>query len=720
MQKYSFLLIACILCVSWIMAGEITLVQNQRGGVELAWTLESYKVYQVGEYTKVEFPGGSGIFAVGKPDLPSQQTFVEIPLDAQAIVTVEPIKVDKIQITKPVVPSQEPYVDAIGAEKVLPRAVAMDTELYKTNAAFPGQVAEVAYQGILHGRNLALLRIAPIQYNPATGEIFIYRECKIMVNFQGGTRSIAETNGAMDEIAQALVINYQPATQKRDEEAIDFLIITVSDLVNNANNYAQWKIKKGLKTKVEVLPTKPSVTVVKDTIRKYYPGLKYVLILADHPLIALPTSSTRHPLGDARCRLLGLEDATVPSDLHYACLEGTDYYPDVYIGRVPANTPVEAELLLGKLITYQFSPPQGEWLSRFLLCGEFQYQYSKTNMAERLFCETAFVIWNSLKDRYTFPEKTIGTGSSGLGHAEYYFRRAVDPTDPLKPGTYRAKIRDNEEPIVDCKMPAEWAKNIVSDTEAKANTLAFWREGVGLVQHRDHGGETGWGKPSVNASDVSKLQNGQYAPILFSINCLTGAMDYSSDCFVEAALKNPNGGATAALGASRVSYSWWNDRLCDGFYTCLYGTEGYDCFDVGVTIPTEHPFSKKLGVVLNFGKMYMAKNYPSNPWGTSSDYTEVEFYLFHCIGDPEMEIWTAPLQQLHVIVEERQIIVTNIGNFMPTANATVCLLSDNGTQFVTTTNERGECEIPADLQGTWNIMITGENIYPYQNTISLK
>jgi len=720
MQKYSLWLVALMFIAGWAVAGDITLVNNQRGGVELLWTLESYQVQEVGDYTIVTFPGGSGIFSVGKPNLPSQQTFVEIPMDSTARIIVEPLKVEKILVKKPVAPAQEPFVDAVGAEKVLPRAVAFDQAFYQTNAVFPGQVAEVAYQGILRGRNLALLRISPIQYNPKTGEVIVYRQCKINVEYVGGARSIAETDDAMDMIAQAMVINYQPG-QQRKVRGVDYLIITVPDLETSARNYAAWKIKKGLNVQVEVLSIKPTVATVKETIMKYYPGLKYVLILADHPLIALPTSSTvRHPLGDANCKLLGQEDATVPSDLHYACLEGADYYPDIYVGRVPANNVQEAELLLGKLIKYQFSPPQDDCFSRFLLCGEFQYQYSKTNMAERLFCETAFVIHNSLKDKYTFPTKTIGTGSSGLGHPEYYFRRAADVNDPLKPGTYRSKMRDNEEPVVDCKMPAEWATNIVSDTEAKANTIAFWNQGCGIVQHRDHGGETLWGKPSLTAADVGKLTNGDRAPILFSINCLTGAMDYSSDCFVETVLKNPNGGATAALGASRVSYSWWNDRLCDGFYTCMYGTDVYDCFDVGVKLPTEHPFSKKLGVVLNFGKMYLAKNYPANPWGTSSDYTEIEFYLFHCIGDPEMDIWTAPLLKPHVMIDNRLISVANIGNFCPVVGAQVCLLGEDGTQIVMTTNQAGDCTIPAEVRGNFTLTITGENLYTYQETLKLE
>ena len=488
----------------------------------------------------------------------------------------------------------------------------------------------------MRGRKLVLVRINPIQYIAKTGELRIHKKLIVEVSYEGGSRSIADSDKASDFIAKGLVLNYQKGT--RTHRGNDYLIITVKELEKYAKDYAKFKKEQGFNPNVVVLKEGFTPEDVKDAVKKAYPNVVYVLILGDHNLIPLHTASRKHPLGDERCRQLGLADAAVPSDLYYSCVDGDDYYPDVYLGRIPASNAAQAELLLGKLVKYQKAPNTGAWRRRFLLCGEFQYQYSNTNTAERLFCETAYTIWNSLHKRFVFPSRTVGTGSSGLNHDEYYFRTSKDPSQTDKPGTYRSKIRDANGPVVNCRMPDEWTANIVSDSEAKSNVLAFWNEGAFLVQHRDHGSNTGWGKPSLGKTDVQNLKNGDKLPVLFSINCLTGSMDYSSDCFVEAVLKNPNGGAVAALGSTRVSYSWWNDRLCDGFYTCMFGTEVYDCMDEGVKLPTKHPFSKKLGVILNFGKMYLTLNYPSNPWGTSYDYTETEFYLFHCIGDPSLEI----------------------------------------------------------------------------------
>ncbi|BBM85388.1 C25 family cysteine peptidase [Candidatus Uabimicrobium amorphum] len=716
MIRYTILaaLLSCFL-----FAGEINLLDAQRGGVKLQWKLESFKVQSGEKYSKVEFPGGSGLYAVGKPSIPSQQAFIEVPQGATIRVRILNATNEIVELEKPLAPAQEPQIDTVGEEKLV-RTFHMDRDAYGSDELFPANSVEIAYDGIMRGRRLALVRFNPCQYIAKTRELVVHKNIEVAIDFEGGSRTLANTDGEMDAIAKGLVLNYQPARNTKNIST--YLILTTPELQKHAQSFAQWKNQKGLQTKIEVLSSRASSQEIRATIKKHYPEVAFVTLIGGHNLIPLSKdNANRHPLGEENCKILGLKDASVPSDLYYSCLEGDDYYPDVYIGRIPARNQQEADLLMQRIENYQRKPPRGDWQKRFLLCGEFQYQYSKKNVAERLFCETAFTIHHSLNKFYTFPERTIGAGSSGLGHLEYFFRTTAQD-DPAKPGTYRDRIRDEQGPVVGCRMPQEWTKNIVSSVEARENTLKFWEEGAFLVQHRDHGSITGWGKPPVHKRDVTALKNGDKLPVLFSINCLTGQMDYSSDCFVEAALKNPNGGAVSALGSTRVSYSWWNDRLCDGFYTCLYGTEVYDCLDTGVQLPAKHSFSKKLGVVLNFGKMYLALNYPSNPFGTAYDYTETEFYLFHCIGDPEMQIWTGTLQDQQVAQKRSKdslaLQVSNKNTRKAIANATVCLYGEN-TQIVVKTDAQGNCTLPTTAKGTFTLTITGENLYPYQTQVTI-
>ncbi len=722
--KNSFWLISVFFIAGSLYAGDIDLVESDRHGVTLDWKLDSYEVTESEKFSRVQFPGGSGLYAVGKPNIPSQQAFIEIPKDATIEIRISQMEAETVILEKPLAPAQEPVIDTIGAEELLSRNFIVNEAAYQSSEAFPSSVVEVAYQGILRGRKLALIRFNPVQYIAQSRELIVYKKLQAHIEFQGATVELAQSDALMDPIVKALVKNYQPA-RKTNKAKVNTLILTVADLQENAEKLALWKNQKGLAAKVEIVRN-ASESTIKDIIKAHYPDVAYVTILGDHPLIPLPKSADRHPLGSENCQILGVGDGTIPSDLYYSCLEGDDYYPDVHIGRIPANNKQEADVLMKKILDYQQKP---QWSNRFLLCGEFQYQSREHNMAERLFCETAFTIHNSLSHLYDFPKETIGTGAYGINHSAYYFRKAKDETQTDRPGTYRSKIRDSEGPVKNCQMPASWTKNIVRNYDATTNTLDYWEKGPFLVQHRDHGSYTSWGKPSVMDIDVKKLKN-EVLPILFSINCLTGGMDQSRDCFVEAALKNPQGGAAAALGSTRVSYSWWNDRLCDGFYTSLFGTEVYDCLDTGVKLPSTQAVSKKLGEVLNFGKMYLALNYPSNPWGTSYDYTETEFYLFHCIGDPEMQIWTKNPSKLDVKTTRSRngfSVQVNAQENREVVEAQVCLYKEGdkegqkeGEQLVLTTNAKGNCSFPSDLSGSFTLTVTGENLYPYQTTVNFE
>ena len=56
-------------------------------------------------------------------------------------------------------------------------------------------------------------------------------------------------------------------------------------------------------------------------------------------------------------------DPNVANDNHTADIDG-DHVPDVAIGRIPADTPDEAKLMLGKVIAYETSKDFGRWRRR--------------------------------------------------------------------------------------------------------------------------------------------------------------------------------------------------------------------------------------------------------------------------------------------------------------------------------------------------------------------
>jgi len=178
----------------------------------------------------------------------------------------------------------------------------------------------------------------------------------------------------------------------------------------------------------------------------------------------------------------------------------------------------------------------------------------------------------------------------------------------------------------------------VTTGNGNAEVVAGINAGAALVLHRDHGGYGGWGLPTFGASDATALTNGNLTPLFLSFECSASAIDH--DTLALNMLKHTNNGAHAVIGASRTSYSGYNDWMAHGFLNCLTGNV-YD----------------RLSTLSGFRSI----SYAGNPWSGRSDYgsllncakktmydmegagagdNEKEYELFHLYGDPETSVRT--------------------------------------------------------------------------------
>lgn len=174
--------------------------------------------------------------------------------------------------------------------------------------------------------------------------------------------------------------------------------------------------------------------------------------------------------------------------------------------------------------------------------------------------------------------------------------------------------------------------------------------------HRDHGWEDGWSSPSFTTEDVeTELTNGELLPVVFSVNCASGFFDNEtadgdygtvSDevYFAEALLRNADGGAIGILGDTRNSPTWANNALTRGYFDAIWPD----------TLPGygDNSRQRRLGDILNYGKIYMLSQVGVS--GTTPAVTQAlatnELYLWHVIGDPTLEMWTArPLTRLDLL-----------------------------------------------------------------------
>jgi hypothetical protein len=235
-------------------------------------------------------------------------------------------------------------------------------------------------------------------------------------------------------------------------------------------------------------------------------------------------------------------------------------------------------------------------------------------------------------------------------------------------------------------------------------------QGRSFVLYRGHGDVDGWYNvdPAWVNSHVQALNNGRKLPMVIAPTCNSGWFDDpSQDCHAEVWMKigtpTSEKGACGYFGSSRPSYTGYNDSLANGTFLSY-------CDSMNFTFTQS----------TNFGKMYMYRGWPSGPGST----TELEFDMFNNFGDPELNIWSAPPQQL--TVTHPAVII--IGSFPfsvtamaggPVQNALVCVMSktDTSIYYVGRTNPAGQADflINATTPGdSIFVTVTGRNLYPYK------
>ncbi|NJO17283.1 MAG: hypothetical protein HC877_16530 [Thioploca sp.] len=684
-------------------------------------------------YQQLNIPKGGMTTEEGKPQVPMLSHFIAIPVGAQAQVEMLEPHYDELTGYW-VYPAQPPAADL---EDASPPPFTLNKDLYARDEFYPAEVVKLEGPAVIRGQSVVILRLFPVQFNPATQTLRVYSKIHLRVSFQGGKNYFIKNqrlrSPAFEPIFNKLLLNIPavassasavPLAEVAYEQGNSLLIITHPEFFEAANTLAKWKMKKGIETIVKTtIETGNTAVQIQNFIQTAYnnwnPPPTYVLLIGDAEFIS-PYYETWHPYND----YCGGCEGYIGTDLYYATVDGNDYFPDISLGRLSVDTLTEARTRVNNIIEYEKNPIAGsDFYQKVALAAYFQdcdYQPCQAGdgQANRRFTQTIEDIAIYLSDpnylnQYqvdriyvTEPAITPTHWSNALW--SFSGGPAGDQGDSI-PNYLR---RDSGFP---------WNGNAQQITE-KIN------EGRFLVIHRDHGDNWGWVNPQYTTNDVQALTNGNKLPVVWSINCRTGWFDNETDnsgtndsalpiYFSEAWERNPNGGAVGVIAATRVSYSGHNDRLIWGLMDAIWPD-----FVKSYTA-TGTPFDKpmwEMGSVLNYGKYYYAGQYGE------SDTRKTTFEIFHWFGDPTMSIWTSEPQPFNNVSHAALLSVGTqlIDVGVNVAGALISITRENnangeilGRKLSTGGITTVPLSQPVLATDTIHVTITKQNYRPYEGTI---
>ncbi len=436
----------------------------------------------------------SQLLQAGAPDLPHICRAIIIPDDAAMKVNV--LSSDYVEFTDlPVAPSKGNLLRTVNPEDV-PYEFG---DVYTSAGFFPADLARLHEPHIMRDWRGTVVELQPFRYDPFTRTLRVYKSISIeviadgpgQVNVLRDTKRHETLVHDFDVLYQQRYLNYAHATGKYTPvlDAGDLLIIAYDDFVDEMVPLAEWKNQKGIRTTlVSKSVAGSSASTIKNFISAFYDttNLAHVLLVGDGP--QMPTFSSGG--GGA--------------DPMYTQLEGSDYYPEITIGRFSAENAAQVVTQVQRTITYERDHPGSDWFHKGVGIGSDE-----------------------------------GPGGHNGGEYDYvhlgYIRDSL-----MQIGTY-TEVDGIYEP---------------SATQAMISNAV--NNGRSIINYTGHGSTTSWSTTGFSNSNVNALVNDNMLPFIVSVACVNGNF-ISYTCFAEAWLRATNGGApTGAIGmyASTINQSW--------------------------------------------------------------------------------------------------------------------------------------------------------------------
>jgi len=540
-------------------------------------------------YQKLNILGGGHIADLGFPQLPTKSIYLDIPYDVDFEIEVlksSSYQQDNIEIY-PVQSSD------LGDETPEPVLFKNET-IYQMDTFYPFEIASLTEIGIIRAHRVALLTLFPVLYNPTQKAIKVYDEIELDIHYVykdtiSSKLHTAQINTekydskAFEPFFNNLYSNFD-SNQDSDkdggldrdslDDGADYLIITPTQFCDNLVPLVNSKINQGISVKVA------NFSETGSTLSEIEAYIQNAYDTWDIPPSYLLLVGDSNILPTKTME--HYDGGDLATDLYYATVDGDDMFPDLFYGRLPVRTDAELNNIINKILDWVNNyNPSDTWRQTVLLSAYYQ--------TGRYFVDTCESIRGHLETKgYTCNRVYAAEGTA----------------DP-------------------------------ADTTAVINYI---NAGAFLVNHRNHGIADGWQRPELYTSHVSSLSNTNMYPVFISADCETGWFDEEADCLAEEILKAQNKGAVAYIGASRGSWSGFNDVLNKGFIDSIW-PDYYSGYTNGAGQSAE------LGQVLNFGKLFMFDKYvltggAGYSWGDVLYplKTQNTFEMFHLFGDPQLAL----------------------------------------------------------------------------------
>jgi hypothetical protein len=640
----------------------------------------------------------------GMPDLPGSGRYIAIPQGATPVLHILSARKEIYRDINIAPAPRIPKDNENG-----PLVYNKNLQVYSMDAFYPAEPVKLSKLTRVRGVDAVILGITPFQYNPVTKELIVLRDLVVEVEFSGGNGQFGDErlrSRWWDPLLSDLFLNYdqlpkvdylsrQLAVSSRQEKGTratgyEYLIICPDDpvFISWADSIKNFRTMQGIYTGVVTTAEIGANTV--GYIESYVNNAYYtwdippaaVLLLGDY---GTSGSTIVAPIWGSYC----------VSDHLYADVDNDDE-EEIIFARMTARNEAELQVMVRKALDYETNPPTNP---------DF-YNHPVTALGwqtERWFQICSEVVGGYFRNVKGKDPVRINAVYGG------------DPdVDPWSTATNSTAVLSEFGPDGLGYIPATPSElgGFKGGTPAQINEAL--NSGAFLLQHRDHGNETGWGEPSYNNDDIPGLTNTDLS-FIFSINCLTGKYNDGQECFAEKFHRYTyNGhpaGALGLLAASETSYSFVNDVYIWGVFDNMFPD----------FMPDFGSTPQSRGMLPAFGNAAGKFFLKYSSWPYNIDNKEVTYNLFHMHGDAFTCLYSEVPQEL--VVVHNPVQLAGLQTFTIQADeGSLIAFSVNGELIGIGTGTGVSEDIPIVAQNPpdfIDIVITKPNYYRYHSSVQV-
>ncbi|MFH2141756.1 MAG: C25 family cysteine peptidase [Bacteroidota bacterium] len=620
-------------------------------------------------YQKLTFPEYATTDDIGFPAMPNISELIQIPEGSNLTITIFNETVTHLN-GYTVYPFQTPL-----EEDQIPTGFDIDNAFYSTDVYYPNNSANLSE--IMTFRNVANTNmvLTPIKYNPQQGKLEILSSFSVRIEYdQMFDNIVYNFSRTFDNIHKKAILNYSTPTNISSTKSTDYnlLIIASDQYANGLDQFINWKISKGYKTKLATISDigSNSVTDIWNYISNEFNtnNIEYVLLVGEDTDIPMIWGQWLHSCYG----IPGGYNWYPPGDYGYGCVVGLDadgypdFQPEVLVGRFSVKNTTELQNMIDKSINYETNPPQNNWLEKCLLIAHQEYAPGNYQQCKEEI-RTA-----------TYSEMTIEFDIAYGAHAA---QGGNDATN----------------------------QNIINSINA----------GRGVVNYRGHGSVTGfqfdWSyqNDEFSENELTLLTNGNETPVIFSIAC-------TNNCLYSQTLSPP---IYYCLGESFTT----STQRAVAFYgaTCgSYTVENHITDKRIFHYAFNDPTIKNIADITTLSTIDMLTSFSYN----CSSKKNARIYLW--LGDPTLELWTGIPENLiascsmpYACINQSNNINISISNLASGQEALVSLYQDNIIEYLTVVGDVNNqataqfVNINPTTIGNFIVTVSSHNYIPFQLTV---